>query len=427
MTNIVTTLHPHHEAAERAVLGGLVQRPDLLAGLELDAADLWRPEHRALLMLLREMRRDRRAIDPITVPESVIRLGPERFGGVGYVMDLIEQGAPSAIGPHVRSIQADAERRRLMALAQDLLSRASGGTEEPGEIVADLTAKLRASSSMRAGTGLTTWREAIERAAENIQARMDKGATGVSTGFHKLDQILGGLCPGRLYVLAGRPKMGKSAVAQHMVEHVAAHSEAVLTSTMEMGAEELGERSIVAGARLNAERVRMGHDLSADQWERFFAHVDAFRDLPIYVQDRSGLRLSDIEGAAYRLGSQRKLGLVAIDYLQLMSRHGDNDVRALGDITRGLKSMARDLGVPVLLLSQLSRGVEAREDKRPRLSDLRGSGEIEQDADAVLFVLRPGYYDEAAAQNEVHVIVAAQRNGPTGTAVLKWDAGRVWE
>jgi len=320
-------LHPHHLEAERAILGSLMQRPDLLMGLELDGADLWRDDHRHLLALLRHMRKSGQAIDLVTVPEACVRLGAERFGGVAYVVELVESGAPAALDSYIAQVRADAERRRLMAAASELIERCAAGLDDPAELASTAASAIRAAAGGAASEG-TTYGDALAKAMDSISERQDSGRVGLSTGLLALDDLIGGLCPGRLYVLAGRPKMGKSAIQQHIIESVAEAGQGwVVAATMEMRDAELGERSISAGCGVHPDRIRRG-DLSPEDWESILSYVERTRDLPVLIIDRPGQSLGDIERAAHRQRAAGGLSMVAIDYLQLMKREGDNNVRA---------------------------------------------------------------------------------------------------
>jgi replicative DNA helicase len=250
--------------------------------------------------------------------------------------------------------------------------------------------------------------------------------TGVPTGFYDLDRMTSGLQAGDLVVLAARPSMGKTSLAINIAEHVALNEGLpVAVFSMEMGAAQLAVRIVGSIGRIDQSRLRTGQ-LSQDEWPRFAEAIDQLKDIPLHIDESSGLTPSELRANARRLARREgKLGLIVVDYLQLMSGSSggreENRATELGEISRGLKMLAKELQCPVIALSQLSRGVESRTDKRPMMSDLRESGAIEQDADIIMFIYRDDYYNKDSKDPGVaEVIIAKQRNGPTGTVKLSF-------
>lgn len=420
-------VHPHRIEAERAILGGLIQQPDLLMVCDLASEDLWSQDHRNLLDLLRSMRRNRVHIDLVTVPEEVIRRGAENFGGLAYVLELVEWGVPAAIDSYISEVRADAERRRIMLACEKAVEGCKAGLADPSEVADMLVSATRAASAGRSGVESMTWADAFGLAELAIADRCEGSSTAVPTPWPELNAIIQGMDRRRLIVLAGRPGMGKSAVAQHIVEHHAEMTKLpVLDASLEMGAAEKAERSIGAHSGVNPERLRTGR-LDYDERQAVRDYIDARRHLPIYVLDKSGISMGEFEREAHRLHAREGLSMACLDYLQLMRRDkAESDVLALGMISRRCKALTKDLDIPVLLLSQLNRNVDSREGRVPRASDLRGSGEIEQDADVIIMCVRPGLNDDEVPDDTIELHVVKQRNGPIGVARLGWHAGRIW-
>ncbi len=368
-------------------------------------------------------------------------------GGAGYLGRLVAAavGVASA-ADYARAVRDAAVRRRLAAVGEAIVERAR--RPDPDETAAAQVEAAEAAlydlAERREGGGPRPLDEALGPAADRAGAG---GARGLGTGFRDLDRLTGGLRPGQLAVLAGRPSMGKSALAGQIAAHVAGLGVTVLLFSLEMSADELAERHLARVADLNLHALRTGR---LDAAGRAAARSAAERGTGgrFHVDDQAGLGVAAMRTRARRVRRRAGLGLVVVDYLQLVGvsaevRRKASTVAEVSEASSGLKALAKDLGVPVLAVSQLSRAVEARDDKRPQLADLRESGAIEQDADLVMFVYRESYYlarrkpaaskpaaladweaEMAAAKGKAEVILAKSRNGPVGTVALRFDAGR---
>ena len=423
--------YPHSKEAERAYLGGLIIAPDALDRCHVAPDDFYDPRHGRLFALLRAMRRGGEAIDPVTVPERVGRGddgGEDRYGGMMYVVELPDRAASTVnLGHYADIIRAHAVRRQILSLAEEMTCAGLDAQRPTGEVITEAVSRLEA---MQAEGGSGHWRglsEYVEEALEEMATAQEGGApSGWRTGYPALDEVIPGLCQGELWILAARPGMGKSALALGLAQAVAEQGGVVGIYSLEMPGRQLGMRSVVGGSGVPIERARRGAMSGQDQ-DAICDEAERLRALQVYVDDRPGLSIAQVIAGAHELrATTGEVGAVLVDYLQLCDARGDSRSRAVGEISRGLKGLSKTLGCPVIALSQLSREVERRKDKRPVLSDLRDSGEIEQDADGVMFLYREDYYDpDTVSQGVCECIVSKQRNGPAPrTAMLGWDDKR---
>lgn len=422
---------PQAVEAERALLGGLLQDPSELVRVaeRVRAEDFYRPEHGALFNLLVEMQSRGDSIDLVTVAERLTRGNQaDRFGGAGYVAELPEHAPSTANLPHYAEvIREKSALRDLIRVSTELANQAYAQPEDVTEL---LDRAGREMANLGQGTGRKSWlaiSEIVDEELLRIEKVAEKGGTtsGLSTGFADLDKKLAGLHKSDLLILAARPAMGKTALALNIAQNVALMENVpVGVFSMEMSRGQLVTRMLCCHGLVDAGRVRTGQ-MVTDDWDRFLDASEYLRKSTIQIDDNPGLSLSELRARGRRLKSEHPtLGLIVLDYLQLM--RGD-DARApreqqISAISRGLKAMAKDLEISVIALSQLNRGVESRADKRPLVSDLRESGAIEQDADVILFIYRDEYYNpESLDKGLAEVIIAKQRNGPTGTVKLAFQ------
>jgi replicative DNA helicase len=422
---------PQAVEAERALLGGLLQDPTELVRVaeRVRTEDFYRPEHGALFKLLVEMQGRGDSIDLVTVAERLTRGNQaDRFGGAGYVAELPEHAPSTANLPHYAEvIREKSALRDLIRVSTELANQAYAQPEDVTEL---LDRAGREMANLGQGTGRKSWSaisEIVDEELLRIEKVAEKGGTtsGLTTGFADLDKKLAGLHKSDLLVLAARPAMGKTALALNIAQNVALmEGVAVGVFSFEMSRGQLVTRMLCCHGLVDAGRVRTG-TMVTDDWDRFLDASEYLRKATIQIDDNPGLSLSEVRARGRRLKSEHPdLGLIVIDYLQLM--RGD-DARApreqqISAISRGLKAMAKDLECSVIALSQLNRGVESRADKRPLVSDLRESGAIEQDADVILFIYRDDYYNpESLDKGLAEVIIAKQRNGPTGTIKLAFQ------
>ncbi len=427
------SLHPNAVEAERALLGGLIQRPDVLEEIrrDLDASDFWRDDHRLLFTLLMEMKLNGEAIDLITIPERVLRTGePGKYGGIAYVIELPEH-APSTVNleHYAGLIRSKSMLRQLMTLGNELTTHASRHPDDVNGLLDKTTSELvRLSTQGSAGKQWHPISLIVDDEIMKFEELASQGGgenVGLSSGFQRLDKMTAGFQKGDLLILAARPSMGKTALALNLALNAAILDGAgVGIYSLEMGRHSLVDRFFCSLGMVDGTKLRTG-DLDADDWERLHKASEQLRRLKIHINDKPGLNVAEIRASALQLKAQDPtLGLILLDYLQLMGAMDPKlpRVQQVSNMSRGLKALAKDLEVPVIALSQLSRGVEQRQDKRPMMSDLRESGAIEQDADVIMFIYRDEYYNpDSADQGLAEIIIAKQRNGPTGTVKLAFQ------
>jgi replicative DNA helicase len=365
-------------------------------------------------------------IEMVTVPERIQRDGkPDRYGGLAYVVQLPDHVPATANLSHYASvIRQKSVLRRLISHSQELVTQAF---EQPDDVGLLLERASQQIFTLGHDNGKRSWQRIsliIDEELLRIQelGNQDASITGVTTGFSDLDKKLSGLQKGDLVILAARPSMGKTALALNMAQNAALMGDvAVGIFSLEMSRQQLTVRMLCTHGMVDAGKMRTGK-LDADDWERLIEASDYLRRASVHIDDTPGITLRELRARARRLKQQDpKLGLIVIDYLQFMQADDPSVSRTqqVSDISRGLKALAKDLEVPVMALSQLSRNVESRADKRPMMSDLRESGAIEQDADVILFIYRDEYYNkESADKGLAEVIVAKQRSGPTGEVKL---------
>jgi replicative DNA helicase len=408
--------------AERAVLGAVLVTPDAFdaAAEHISDGDFALPEHAALWRVFAALRAAGRPIDTALVADALPR--EPNAPAASYAFSLID-GVPKAsnAGYYAEKVREYAVTRGLRRIAQTLVDKADAADDGPDALL-DLAERecFRLRDRSTRVDVLTGARRATDAYAQ-IQALAEgKGAMGTPTGLLDLDRQTRGLQPGDLVVLAARPSMGKSALMLTMAAAAGATGLPALVFSLEMSAAQLNLREVSMRARVDSWRLQSGKLHQAD-YSRINTAIEEMQAGGVHVIDSPSATVGQIRAVSRRAKSAHGLSLIAIDYLQLISpervkgqRTADTRTLEIGEMTRALKGLARDVDTPVLLLSQLSRGVETRTDKRPMLSDLRDSGSIEQDADVVLFIYRPWVYDKREVESEAEIIVAKQRNGPTG-------------
>jgi replicative DNA helicase len=417
--------------AERFVLGAILMDDALyiqVAGT-LEAEDFSLEKHRRIFLRMAELYNRGERIDRVTVANELMKQNQlESVDGVSYLVSL-DEGLPALanLDSYVRIVKDKAVLRRIIFTSQKLIDRCIIGEEEPDQILASAEESLLKLGEARAQDALVNPQRILDEFEGGLNAFLDpsKRIKGLSTGFLKLDEMTGGLHPGELVILAARPSMGKTALALNVAQHVAMHpdeKQTVAVFSLEMSRESLLTRMICAGARVDQQKFRAGY-LNQDERRRLAKTASELVQAPLYIDDTSGTHMMDIHAKLRRLKAEHGLSLVVIDYLQLMSGRGryENRNQEISTISRGLKLLAKDLKVPMLVLSQLNRAPETRPgDHRPQLSDLRESGSIEQDADLVAFIFREEVYkqEDERLKGLAELLVAKQRNGPTGKVNL---------
>ncbi|NML46030.1 replicative DNA helicase [Ramlibacter sp. G-1-2-2] len=425
---------PHSIEAESSVLGGLLLDNgawDRVGDL-LTEGDFYRYEHKLVFTAISGLINNSRPADVITVFEALQSLGKsDEVGGLPYLNSLA-QYVPSAsnIRRYAEIVRERAILRKLIAASDEISTKAFNPQGQPVEKILDEAEQKifhigeEGSRSKQGFIGMDTL---VVDLLDRVQEMADNPAdiTGVPTGFYDFDKMTSGLQAGDLIILAARPSMGKTSLAINIAEHVALNEGLpVAVFSMEMGAAQLAVRIVGSIGRIDQGHLRTGK-LTDDEWPRLTEAIEKLRNISLHIDETPGLTVSELRANARRLARQcgGKLGLIVVDYLQLMSVSGgmsdENRATAVGEISRGLKMLSKELGCPLIALSQLSRAVEQRTDKRPMMSDLRESGAIEQDADLIMFIYRDDYYNKDSKEPGVsEVIIAKHRNGPTGAVKM---------
>ena len=424
---------PHSIEAEQSVLGGLLLDNEALDRITdlLTEVDFYRSEHKLIYQQITRLLERGRPADVVTVSEAIEQAGlTDETGGLAYLGELAAN-TPSAanIRRYAEIVRERAVLRHLVVAGDEIATDALNPLgRDAKELLDTAEQKVFAIAEMgaRAQQGFVHINPLLTQVVERIQELHDRDnpseITGVPTGFTDLDRMTSGLQPGDLIIVAGRPSMGKTAFALNIAEYVAVDvGLPVAVFSMEMGGTQLAMRMLASIGRLDSHRVRTGR-LTDDEWSRLTYALGKLHEAPMHIDETGGMNPTDLRGRARRLKRQvGKLGLIVIDYIQLMgsTRQNENRATEVSEISRSLKALARELEVPIIALSQLSRKVEERTDKRPMMSDLRESGAIEQDADVILMMYREDYYKpDTPDKGMAEVIIGKQRNGPTGTVSL---------
>ena len=426
---------PHSTEAEQSVLGGLLL--DNLAWDKcsdlLSDGDFYRHEHRHIYAAIGGLIASSKPADVITVFEALQSLGKaEDCGGLAY-LNALAQSVPSAsnVRRYAEIVRERSVLRKLISASDEIATTAFNPQGQPvSQILDEAESRIFriGEEGSRGGAGFQAMDKLVQALIDRVQeleANGSEDVTGIRTGFYDLDRMTAGLQKGDLIVLAARPSMGKTAFALNIAEHVAVQEGLpVAVFSMEMGASQLALRVVGSLGRIDQQHLRTGR-LRDDEWERLPEAASKLSESPMFIDETPGLNPAELRARARRLARQYggTLGLIVIDYLQLMSGSSnssdENRATVLGEISRGMKGLAKELQCPVIALSQLNRSVETRPDKRPMMSDLRESGAIEQDADVIMFIYRDDYYNKDSKEPGVaEIVLAKQRNGPVGTVKL---------
>ena len=422
---------PESLAAEAAVLGSMLIDPQSinLVVEKLRADDFYRLEHRhifhALIGLYEKNRGD--GIDAVLLRDELQRRAQlEDVGGVEYLAKIMESVPSSANVMYYCGIVKDKSLLRdIITSTTEILDDAYSDTGEISEKLDRAEQKIFTITNERIGGAASSLKDLVVQTFEMIEQRSGKHVTGLGTGFFELDEMTCGLQNGEMLIVAGRPSMGKTSFAMNLVEHVGVkEKQPVAIFSLEMGREQLAERFMCSNSGIESQLVRKGM-LDTAQYQKLLESCSELSEAPIYIDDTAGLTPLEIRSKSRRLKSQYGINLIVIDYLQLMSLGTgriESRQQEITTISRYLKALARELNVPVIVLSQLNRAAENRENHRPRMSDLRESGSIEQDADVIMLLHREDYYHRGEADHEndniAELIIAKQRNGPTGTVKM---------
>ncbi|RKY82870.1 replicative DNA helicase [candidate division KSB1 bacterium] len=430
--NVFDRVPPQSIEAEKAVLGSMLLDNDCIGKVVeiLEPESFYKTAHRKIFLSCLELYQKNEPIDVITLSENLKRNKIlDDVGGAYYLTELSEAVPSSAnIDYHVRIVHEKYLLRRLIQESAGIARDCYEAQEDADNIIDRSEQRIFGISDKQKRRGFQSIKEVVSDAFHKIDVINKRGGkvTGIPTGFDKLDELTSGFQTSELIIIAGRPSMGKTAFALNIARNAAAEKFSVGFFSLEMSSDQLAMRLLSAEARIDAHAVRTGK-MSNKDWNRLGTNAGKITNLAIYVDDSPGISVLELRAKARRLKKEKNIDMIMIDYLQLMQgpKNSESRQQEISMISRSLKALAKELDVPVVALSQLSRAVETRGgDKRPMLSDLRESGAIEQDADVVLFVYRPEFYmtkEEAQSKNvegKAEIIIGKQRNGPVGTVNL---------
>lgn len=422
---------PHSIEAEQSVLGGLMLDNEawMVIGDKLSETDFYRQDHRLIFRAIAYLASQQKPLDVITLSEWLKEnRSLEDAGGLAYLATMAKD-TPSAanIAAYADIVREKSILRQLISVGTEI---ADSGYNTEGRDSRELLDQAErkvfeiAEQGTRHTKSFRDLKSLMKATLENIEvlSKLNSTITGVSTGYTDLDEMTSGLQKGDLVIVAGRPSMGKTTFSMNIAEYAAAHKKLpVAVFSMEMPAEQLTLRLLSSMGRVDQHRLRTGQ-LTDDDWPRIATAVKIFADVPMFIDDSPALSPNEVRARSRRLVREHgQLGLIVLDYLQLMQGSGKNENRTneVSEISRSLKALAKELSTPIIVLSQLNRSLEQRPNKRPVMSDLRESGAIEQDADVIMFVYRDEvYHPDSAEKGSAEIIIAKQRNGPIGTCRL---------
>lgn len=428
---VIKRLPPHNVEAERAVIGAMMLNSDaiMICSEILTSGEFYQQQYGIIFDALVEMYRDGVGADLVTIQNKLREkeVTPELYS-VEYLGELLA-GVPTSANVkfYADIVHEKAVLRRLIKVTEQVTKECYMDAQPLEDILEDTEKSVFDVIQQRGGSEFEPIRDVVLRTLDSIEkaAKQKGNITGLETGFRDLDAKTAGLQKSDLILIAARPAMGKTAFVLNIAEYVALHSKSTIALfSLEMSKEQLIKRMLAMNSMVDSQKIRTG-DLEDEDWDKLVGSVRKIGNSNLVIDDTSGITASELRSKCRKLKIEQGLDLVIIDYLQLMTgagkRKSDSRQQEISDISRSLKVMARELNVPVIALSQLSRAVESRPDKRPMLSDLRESGAIEQDADIVMFIYRDEYYNPDSEKKGVaEVIVAKQRSGPTGPVELAW-------
>lgn len=427
MTDILDKIPPHDIDAEQSVLGAMLLDREAIAQISrfLNPRDFYMESHSSIFEAMLELDESGIPADLVTVTDLLRRKGLlDKVGGATYLASLpatVPSTSNSEYYGHI--VEEKSLLRNLIHLATRIAGMGYDGSEDAERLMAEAERMIIELGSRRATNVFSSLKEVLLETFRQIEYMYrNKGeVTGVPTGFKGLDRLCSGLQPSDLVIVAARPSMGKTSFGLAIAYHAAANQgQSVALFSMEMSKEQLVQRMLCSAACVDQQRLRTGF-LKENDWAQLSAKAREMTGVPIYIDDSAMLTVRQVRAKARRLQVEKNLGLIVIDYLQLMhsGRRTENRQQEIADISRSLKGLAKELNVPVVALAQLSRSVEQRQDKRPMLSDLRESGSLEQDADVVMFIYRDDYYNQESEKRGIaEIIIAKQRSGPVGSVEL---------
>lgn len=427
----INKIPPHDNDAEIALLSSMLFDEDGLrvAIEQINGEDFFNPAHEAIFNAIKDLYNVNKPVEFVTLQNRLTELGLlEKIGGREYIIDLIGTVSTSAHTKYYLKIVSNMSTlRKLISTATEISDLSYSTPESVDSVIAMAEEGILNISQNRRSEDFVHIKDVLHNTIDSIEraSKSDSHITGIETGFADFDRKTSGLQNSDLILVAARPSMGKTAFALNIAQYVAIKGKVpTAIFSLEMSAEQLANRLACSEALIDAQNVRTGK-LSNDEWVKLIHGLGVLADSPIYIDDTPGITPFELRAKCRKLKMDKGLGLIVIDYLQLMNsgnKRDDSVQQQVAFISKSLKAIARELNVPVIALSQLSRSCESRNDKRPMLSDLRDSGAIEQDADVVCFLYRDEYYNKEKSEkkNQAEVIIAKQRNGPTGTVDLAW-------
>ena len=426
---------PNHPESERSVLGAMLRSREaaLLAIETLQPEDFYDPANREIYSAMLAMATSSRAIDLVTLDEELTRRGKlDAVGGAAYLVEL-SRSVPSAanIQAYIRIVDEKSTLRKLIAASEKILQESYAEAEETQDILEGAEKAIYDITMRKGGEELQAIQPVLLSTFEKIELLVKNNGRveGVPSGYAELDELLTGFHAGEMILVAGRPAMGKTAIGMNFIENAAIRAgKKAAVFSMEMPAEQIAMRMLSTEARVDMQRIRRGQ-LSDDEWQQLCDAMITIGPASIYVDTTPGITVSQVRSKARRLQLEHGLDVILIDYLSLMSGVGRFGSRQeeVSSISRALKGLALELGIPVIALQQLSRAPTGRSNHRPMLSDIRESGAIEQDADVVMFIHREDYYNpDTEEKNVAELIIAKQRNGSLGTVKLGWKGEYTW-
>lgn len=428
--DVLRKVPPQNLEAEQAVLGGILLKNSVLFNLVdlVGEDDFYSPAHRLVFQAILDLSRKNAPIDLVSLAEALRAAGRlDEVGGPAYLAELTSSTVSAANALHHAGIVREkAVQRKLISAAVDIITRCYDGGQETETLLDESEQAIFSIADSRTTKGLHSSKDLVTRVFEQIEKRMENKelVTGVPTGYYQFDEYTAGLQPSDLIIIAGRPSMGKTAFAMNVAMRGSAmHGVPTAVFSLEMSMEQIMQRMLCCWGKVDLSKLRRGR-LDDEDWSRLYDAANHLSAAPIFVDDTPAITTMDLRARCRRLKAEHGLGLIVVDYLQLMraSRHIESREQEISEISRSLKALAKELHVPVIALSQLNRKVEERADKRPMMSDLRESGAIEQDADVIIFLYRAAAYKKkeelTPEDNVAEVIIGKQRNGPTGMVRL---------
>ena len=427
---------PQNIEAEQAVLGAMLIDKEAIAKATevLSADDFYREAHRVIFSAMLELYNKNEAVDMVTVTEILKRDNKlEDIGGIAYITSLANVVLTAAnVKYHAEIVAEKSVLRQLVRVSNEIAAMGYEANEDVGTLLDTAESRILEISNRKKKNDFTAINDILMDSVQSIESLLQNkgGLTGLPAGFADLDKLTSGLHPSDFIILAARPSMGKTALALNIVQNVALRAHKVIGGeprsvaffSLEMSKEQLVNRMLCAEAGIDSQRLRVG-EMHDEDWTHLWDACDTMSRAKIYIDDTAGITAMDMRSRARRLKAEHGLDLIVVDYLQLMQGSGKRNnsgdrQQEVSEISRSLKALARELDVPVLALSQLSRSVESRQVKRPMLSDLRESGSLEQDADIVAFLYREDYYNPETGSRHTELIIAKHRNGPVDTVNL---------